>query len=179
MFSFRLQSVRSVAAAIVLGAFIPCNPLPVAAGVMQAPAAKSVAPYKILAQVAPSSATTEPAPETTKPDPVEARIKELHNKLHLTAAQQTPWDNLVQVMRGNAKAMMDLQKERSQDAKSMNAVDAVKSYAAVIEAHEAGMGKFVPAFQALYESMSDAQKKIADSMFRNRVRTAAAKASDA
>ena len=40
----------------------------------------------------------------------------------------------------------------------MTAVDAVKSYQAVIEAHEAGMAKFVPAFQALYDSMSDAQK---------------------
>jgi hypothetical protein len=57
----------------------------------------------------------------------------------------------------------------------MTAVDAVKSYAAVIEAHEVGMNKFVPAFQALYESMSNAQKKTADSMFESRVMTAAAK----
>jgi len=71
--------------------------------------------------------------------------------------------------------MIDLQKQRAQDVKSMTAVDAVKSYAAVIEAHEAGMNKFVPAFQALYDSMSDAQKKIADAMFRSRVRSAVKK----
>jgi hypothetical protein len=37
------------------------------------------------------------------------------------------------------------------------------------------MAKFVPAFQSLYDSMSDSQKKIADAMFRSKVRTAAAK----
>jgi hypothetical protein len=179
MFQFRYQAVRAVAAAAVLGAFIIGNPSLVKAGVAQAPAAKSVAPQEILAEAALSPATTESAPETAKPSPVEARIKELHNRLHITAAQQTQWNNLVQVMRDNAKAMMDLQKERSQDVKSMTAVDAVKSYAAVIEAHEAGMGKFVPAFQALYESMSNTQKKVADSMFRKGVRTAGAKAGNA
>ena len=80
-------------------------------------------------------------------------------------------------MRDNAKAMDDLQKQRARDAKDMTAVDAVKSYQAVIEAHEAGMAKFVPAFQALYDSMSDSQKKIADAMFRTKVRTASAKES--
>ena len=112
-----------------------------------------------------------------KADPVEARIKELHNKLRITAAQQTQWDSLVRVMRDNAKAMTDLQKQRSQDAKAMTAVDAVKSYEAVIAAHEAGMAKFVPAFQALYDSMSNAQKETADSMFRGKVRAAATKKS--
>jgi hypothetical protein len=78
-------------------------------------------------------------------------------------------------MRDNAKAMNDLQEQRKQDAKSMTAVTAVKSYQAVIEAHEAGMAKFVPAFESLYDSMSDAQKKAADAMFRSKVRVAAAK----
>ena len=122
-------------------------------------------------------ATTEPAMAAAKADPVEAHIKELHNKLHITAAQQTQWDSLVQVMRDNAKAMTDLQKQRGQDASAMTAVDAIKSYQAVIAAHEAGMAKFVPAFQALYDSMSSAQKETADSMFRGKVRAAATKKS--
>jgi hypothetical protein len=122
-------------------------------------------------------ATTEPAMATAKADPVEAHIKELHNKLHITAAQQTQWDSLVQVMRDNAKAMTDLQKQRGQNASAMTAVDAIKSYQAVIAAHEAGMAKFVPAFQALYDSMSSTQKETADSMFRGKVRAAATKKS--
>jgi hypothetical protein len=128
-----------------------------------------------VAQASTAPATTESAPAGQKSDPVEARIKELHSRLHITAAQQTQWDNLVQVMRVNAKAMNDLQEQRKQDAKTMTAVDAVKSYQAVIQAHEAGMAKFVPAFEALYNSMSDAQKKTADAMFRTKVRTTASK----
>jgi len=106
---------------------------------------------------------------------VESRIMDLHKKLHITAAQKPQWDNLTQVMRANAQAMIDLQKQRSADANSMSAVDVVKSYESVIEAHEKGMEKFIPPFQALYDSMSDAQKKTADSLFRSRERASAAK----
>ena len=178
MLPFMHPAVRAVAAATLLSIFIFGNPLPAnSADLEQARPAGSLRAHEILAQAAPP-ATTEPAPAPSEADAaVEARIKELHNRLHITAAQQTQWDNLVQVMRDNAKAMIDLQKQRAKDVKSMTAVDAVKSYAAVIEAHEAGMSKFVPAFEALYNSMSDAQKKIADSMFRSRVRSAAKKGS--
>jgi hypothetical protein len=106
---------------------------------------------------------------------VEARIMDLHKKLHITAAQKPQWDNLTQVMRENAQTMMDLQKQRAADASAMSAVDVVKSYESVIEAHEKGMEKFIPPFQALYDSMSDAQKKTADSLFRSRERASAAK----
>jgi hypothetical protein len=168
----------AVAAAILLSTFSFGNPSANSADLAQARAAKSLAAHEILAQASPPPATTEPAPAPSEADAaVEARIKELHQKLHITTAQQTQWNNLVQVMRDNAKAMIDLQKQRAQDVNSMTAVDAVKSYAAVIEAHEAGMNKFVPAFQALYDSMSDAQKKIADAMFRSRVRSGAKKGS--
>lgn len=149
-----IKSARVFAAATLFGSLVIAAPLAFAA-----------------------PATTEPAMASAKADPVEAHIKELHNKLNITAAQQTQWDSLVQVMRDNAKAMSDLQKQRGQDAKAMTAVDAVKSYQAVIEAHEAGMAKFVPAFQALYDSMSNAQKASADSMFRGKVSAAAAKKS--
>ena len=78
-------------------------------------------------------------------------------------------------MRANGQAMVDLQKQRAADANSMSAVDVVKSYAQVIDAHEDGMKKFIPPFEALYNSMSDAQKKSADSLFRNREKASAAK----
>jgi hypothetical protein len=79
------------------------------------------------------------------------------------------------VMRENAQAMVDLKKQRATDAKSMTAVDVVKSYSEVIQAHEDGMKKFIPAFEDLYNSLSDSQKKIADSMFRGRARADAKK----
>jgi protein CpxP len=129
-------------------------------------------------QVAQAAETTAaPRPESAGSSPVEARIEELHKKLHITDAQKPQWDAVAQVMRENAQAIVDLEKQRATDVQSMTAVDVVKSYESVIEAHEAGIKKFITAFEALYDSMSEEQKKIADSLFRSRARTAAKKES--
>ena len=106
-------------------------------------------------------------------DLVEARIKKLHSDLHITAAQESQWSPVAQMMRDNGKAMTDLRKQRGDDAKVMGAVDELKSYAAVIDAHADGVHKFIPVFQTLYDSMSDVQKKTADSVFRSRMLAAA------
>jgi protein CpxP len=133
----------------------------------------------VLASPVRAEPTPAPRPSTAakaKParaDDVEARIKALHRDLHITAAQEPSWQNVAQVMRDNAKAMVDLRKEETQQAKSRNAVEALKSYATVIDAHADGIHKFIPIFQPLYDSMSDAQKKTADAVFRNRTRAAA------
>jgi hypothetical protein len=47
----------------------------------------------------------------------------------------------------------------------MTAVDDVKSYAAIADAHADGLKKFVSVFEALYNSMSDEHKKNADNVF--------------
>ncbi len=166
----------ATAAAILLGVMVFAGPLFAASGdLSQAAAAKSPATREIVAQAASPEAMASPASEPAADASVEARIKHLHKKLHITKAQQPQWDNLAQVMRDNAQAMRDLQKQRAANAQSMNAVEVVKSYESVIEAHEEGMKKFIPAFEALYNSLSDAQKKIVDSMFRSRARASAAK----
>jgi hypothetical protein len=175
MFSFTHPAARAATvAATLLGTIVLASPsFAASSDFFQAAAAKSPAARLTLAQAS-AEAMTAPASSaeamTASSDRIEARIKELHKKLHVTAAQETPWNNLAQVMRDNAKAMVELQNQRVADTQSMNAVDSVKSYASVIEAHQAGMTKFVPAFAALYDSMSDAQKKTADSMFRSRAR---------
>jgi len=177
MILLKHPTVRAASvAATLLGAMVLASPLFAASGdFSQTAAAKSPAAREIVAQAASPEAMASPAAEPAGSTSVEARIKELHKRLHITDAQKTQWDSLAQVMRDNAQAMVDLQKQRAADVKSMNAVDAVKSYGSVIEAHEAGMKKFIPAFEALYDSMSDAQKKIADSLFRSRARAAAKK----
>jgi methyl-accepting chemotaxis protein len=50
---------------------------------------------------------------------------------------------------------------------TMTAADNVKSYAEVSAEHAKEMQKLVPAFQALYDTMSDSQKHVADQVFRN------------
>ena len=161
MINFSHRAVRAAgAAATLLGVVVLASPV-------MAGNSKTIA-------VA-SSSQAVASPSSADANAVEARIKELHKKLHITAAQEPQWDNLAQVMRDNAQAMSDLKKQRASDAQTMNAVDVVKSYESVIEAHEDGMKKFVPPFEALYNTMSDAQKKTADSLFRTREKVSAAK----
>jgi hypothetical protein len=158
MITFTHRTVRALgAAATLLGAVVLASP--VFAASTQSPAQQA------MAAPADSSAMA----------PVEARIKNLHKQLHITEVQKPQWDALATVMRDNAQAMVDLQKQRAADAQSMSAVEVIKSYESVIEAHESGMKKFVPPFEALYNTMSDAQKKTADSLFRNREKASAAK----
>lgn len=155
----------AAAATTLLGAIVLASP---------SFAASSTAREKV-AQANSEQAMAATAPESPRVQTVEARIKELHRRLHITEAQKAQWDALTQVMRENAQAMADVEKQRASDASSMNAVEVVKSYSAVIDAHEDGMKKFVPAFENLYNSLSDAQKKTADAMFRIRARTEAKK----
>ena len=149
-------------AATLMGAIVFASPLFAASG-------------QVLAQSSSQQAMASSASEPAGMVAVEARIRDLHKRLHITAAQKPQWDNLTRVMRDNAQAMVDLQKQRAADANSMSAVDVVKSYQSVIEAHEDGMKKFIPPFEALYNSMSDAQKKTADSLVRSREKASAAK----
>jgi protein CpxP len=168
MFSSNSLTARATtAAATLLGAIVLATPLFAASG-------------DSMTSTKPSAASAKQEMAATSPEDrgiasVEARIRDLHSRLHITEAQKAQWDNLAKVMRENAQAMVDLKKQRAADAKSMTAVDVVKSYSEVIQAHEDGMKKFVPAFEDLYNSLSDSQKKIADSMFRGRARADAKK----
>jgi periplasmic protein CpxP/Spy len=99
-------------------------------------------------------------------DAVEARIKDMHAKLKITPAQEDQWAKVAQVMRDNEKTMEPLFKAREQNAKSRTAIDDLKSYGEITDAHADGIKKFTPIFATLYASMSDTQKKDADAMFR-------------
>src|SRR5438105_2288992 len=59
---------------------------------------------------------------------VEARITELHAKLHITSAQEDLWQHVTQVVRDNAMRMDELTQARAAKAPTMTAVDALKAY---------------------------------------------------
>jgi periplasmic protein CpxP/Spy len=127
--------------------------------------ALAVAAMTLLATIALASASPAHA------DSVEARIKELHAKLKITQAQEDLWTNVTKVMRDNAKTEDALIKARFENAKTMTAIDDLKSYGDVADARAEGLKKFIPVFGALYASMSDAQKQNADTIFRSRNHT--------
>ena len=112
---------------------------------------------------APGGATTDTTGAEAR---VEARIKELHGKLRITPAQQSQWDQFAQVMRANARDMNSAATQRAQQLSSMNAVQDMQSYEQLAEAHVQRLQKLIPAFEALYNSMSPEQKQAADQSFR-------------
>jgi hypothetical protein len=115
----------------------------------------------MLAQATPTQAPTAPgqgpgpatAPKASRADRVEARINELHTKLGITPEQEDLWKNVAQAMRDNAQTMETLTKARTANAKTMTAIDDLKSYGEIAEAHADGIRKFVPVFEAPYTTI--------------------------
>jgi periplasmic protein CpxP/Spy len=111
------------------------------------------------------------APKTqakvSKVDRTEAHIKDLRATLKITPDQEDLWNKVTEVMRANAKTMEALNQDRREKAKDRTAVDDLKSYSEVAQAHADGLKNFVPVFEELYASMSDDQKKDADTLFRH------------
>jgi hypothetical protein len=114
-----------------------------------------------------STPTASQAPASTRSheDFVEARIQDLHQKLKITGAQESQWNAFTEVMRDNAQSVDAVLKERSENLHAMTAVDDLRSYQKLADAHSDGLRKLVPAFEALYNTMSDDQKKTADMVF--------------
>ncbi|APC18883.1 hypothetical protein BLL42_25435 [Pseudomonas frederiksbergensis] len=100
-------------------------------------------------------------------DVVEKRISELHAKLKITDKQSAQWDAYAQTIRDNAHNADTAFVERAGKLSSLNADDAMVSYAKLAQLHADNMQKLATTFSALYGRFSDDQKKHADTLYRN------------
>jgi hypothetical protein len=107
-----------------------------------------------------------PVAGKTAQERVEQRIKELYSQLRITPAERPQWDQFAQVMRDNARDMDQAWLQRVDNFQSLNAVQNMQSYEQIAEQHAQHLQKLVPAFQNLYNSMPDEQKRLADQVFR-------------
>jgi periplasmic protein CpxP/Spy len=96
----------------------------------------------------------------------EWHIKELHDRLKITTAQEPLWETVAGVMRDNDEKIDALSEERHDRAGTMTAIEDLHSFAAIAEAHAAGTRSFIPAFEALYQAMPAEQQVHADRVFR-------------
>ena len=85
-------------------------------------------------------------------------------RLHITPAQQPQFDAFAEIMRKNAAELDSLMQQKSPKA---NAVDDMRFYLQFTEAQAEGLKRLLPAFQALYDSLTDQQKRAADSVMGN------------
>lgn len=150
MAQFTMRAGRALAAATLFGAFLSTVPLDASR-----------------AQQADQPMQAMPAAPHGKhmADHSEARIKELHDKLQITAAQEELWGNVAQTMRETAKTFRASVTDRTTRLKTMTAVDDLKSYQIIADQHADGLKQLIPVFEALYDSMSPEQKKNADKVF--------------
>ena len=144
---------RALAAAMLVG------------GVALAPAVSFAQAAGNPSSTRPPVAGTDSSTEATQ-TPIAARINYLHEKLQITPPQEPLWADVAQAMRENAAAAAPLIEERAKSATSSNAIDNLGSYEKLGETQLDGLKKFIAAFQALYASLSDDQKKVADTVVR-------------
>ncbi|WP_144112390.1 Spy/CpxP family protein refolding chaperone [Paraburkholderia sp. BCC1886] len=111
-----------------------------------------------------NSAASAPAAKAGHERNVEDRITYLHTQLKITPAQETQWNAFADVMRSNGQTMGELFQQRHAN-KDVSALDDMKQYTAIAQAHADGMQKLVSAFDPLYNSFSPEQKKLADVTF--------------
>ena len=153
--------LRSAAIAALLGAMMLAGPL----GAARADTASNRTIQLAQATTSPqhhaANAVTEPRTET-----VEQRITKLHAALQITPAEDSKWNAVAQAMRGNAAAMDALVAQtRDTASRNMTAIDDLRSYQKFAQAHVDGLKSLTESFATLYDSMPDAQKKIADQVF--------------
>jgi protein CpxP len=103
-------------------------------------------------------------------DRAELRINDMHAKFKITSVQEEQWAKVAAAMSDNAKAMDNLTQSRTEHAKDITAIDDLKSYGEIADEHADGIKKLTPVFAPLYASMSDTQKKEADTLFRHACR---------
>ena len=113
---------------------------------------------------APASAASSPAGKAGHERNVEDRIAYLHAQLKITPAQEPQWNTFADVMRSNGETMGQLFQQRRAET-NVTALDDMKQYATIAQAHADGMKKLVDAFDPLYSSLSPEQKKLADVTF--------------
>jgi hypothetical protein len=171
--SYRITSpaplLRTFAIAALVGATMLASPLTAARADTVGNAAFQLAQASAPKSQAGTGATT------SKGETVEQRITSLHAALKITPDEDAKWNDVAQAMRENAAAMDKLLAEsRPIPPQSMTAVQDLQMYQKIAQAHVDGLKNLIASFTALYSAMPDAQKKIADGVFRAAHQTASA-----
>ncbi len=98
-----------------------------------------------------------------QPPNVEANIASLRQRLQITPAQEAQFNAVANVLRQNARAEASAPHAPPANA---SAVDYLRAEVQYDELELAGMKRFLPALEALYATLSPAQRQTADAIFR-------------
>jgi periplasmic protein CpxP/Spy len=155
------QKYRTAVAAALLAALLALS-----SGVAAQQAAPLPPPAGIPPAPPPGVASPDQAARAAESAAVERRIASLRRRLHITAEQLPLWDAVAQAMRDEAATVSALMAHRVAAAGPMSAVEDLRQYQQVAQAHVEGLQMLVPAFEKLYAALTPEQQKAADSAFR-------------
>jgi hypothetical protein len=93
---------------------------------------------------------------------LDARIAKLRDTLQITSAEDGKWQSVADAIRDGETEIRAALKERKAHYPAMTATANIESYQKVTVAHADAEAKLLSAFEPLYETMPDSQKKIAD-----------------
>jgi len=111
-----------------------------------------------------ASTATQSAAE---PKGLEEHITNLHTQLGITTAEEPAWNTFAQVMRTNATRASAAAETAHSARDTQSAPDMMKSYADLALQRGQDLEATSTAFATLYASFPDAQKKAADTYFRD------------
>jgi uncharacterized phage infection (PIP) family protein YhgE len=155
MFDAMSRAARNAAVIGMVGA-LAMLPL----GVVPAKAEAGDGASLQVAQAGPGRGGAAPAAPAGGSD-VDRQIADLKKQLKITPQQEPQFNAFADVMRNNARDE-DAQMRQAGPNQHPNAVDGLKQAQQMAETQSNGLKRLVPAFQALYDSLSDPQKKVAD-----------------
>jgi periplasmic protein CpxP/Spy len=134
-------------------------------------AVMSLAIGPVVAQSAAAAPAPAPGPNAASGATVEARVNQrvaqMHQRLKITPAQESAWEAFAKVMRDNVTSTDDAYRQRAATIATMSAPDNMRNFARIEQDRAQGVQTLAASFQALYDTLSDDQKKIADTMFRH------------
>jgi len=97
------------------------------------------------------------------PPNIETNISSLHQRLQITPAQEVQFGAVANVLRANAHAEVSAPHQPPANA---SAVDELRAEIQYDEVELAGLKRLLPVLEALYASLSPAQRQAADAAFR-------------
>lgn len=160
--SKHLDATRKLAIAALMGATCLATALSVAHADPASSQATQANPTAGASKATAKTATSD------KPETVEQRINSLHASLKITPAEESKWTEVAQAMRENASQIEKLVADKHlQAGQKMTAVDDLMTYQEFAQAHVDGLKNLTVAFKSLYDTMSDSEKKNADSVFQS------------
>ena len=92
----------------------------------------------------------------------EGRIAFLKTELAITEAQGKVWDAYAEALKKNMQSMLDMRKTMMEARSAKSPVERLSAHVSAMESRLKALQDVKPALVALYDSLSEEQKKKAD-----------------